>query len=177
MIYSQAAIPDPYVILGLKLRPLSLGHYLLMSRFDVAFVASEERNATFDDLILGVLICSMGYDDFLRFMESKNFRREIAAWGRKIGLFDPVEKIVLFNQYIREGSKAPLYWIEKEGRNNSGAHWTHALKTTLVSKCGYTNSEALNAPLSQALSDYFQYAESEGFVRLMTEDEIKQVEA
>jgi hypothetical protein len=45
-----------------------------------------------------------------------------------------------------------------------------------MSECGYSQTEALNAPMAKALADYFKYAERNGMVTLMTDDELEQVE-
>ncbi|MFK3632123.1 hypothetical protein, partial [Klebsiella pneumoniae] len=69
------------------------------------------------DLILGVLICSMSYNEFVKFMDDKDFEKEIAKWGKtfekqvkKDKDFNLFEKFQLFKDYITDGTKIPLYW-------------------------------------------------------------------
>lgn len=188
--YFSRVIPDPYRILGLQLLPLSLGRYRLLKRFNVAFVSDDESSAEIGDLLLGVLICSMPCAEFLELANSRNFHREVARWSRRIlpnvwigalpffgkrwrakHAFNVLEKIALFQRYIAEGSLVPKYWDESPGNNPSGAHWSHTIEVALRSELGWTAAEIEEAPLTKAIADYFKFMESQGHVRLMTEDE------
>jgi len=192
--YFKAAIPEPFQILGLKLKPLSLGRYRLMRRFDVAFVLEESVMAKVGDLILGVLICSMRCDEFLAFLESPNFRHDIAKWMAKasplaklgclpwIGKwfarrngFDVIEKILLFRRYIEAHSEVPKYWDSDESGNESGAHWSHGMEIVLRGELGWTQEEIEEQPLSKAIADYFKWCENKGFLRLMTPWELEMI--
>lgn len=178
--YAERLIPEPYTILGLRLKPLSLQHYLLMSRFGVAFVAEGEEGATLADLLTGVLICSRHWKEgeFEEFVSSGDFEKEISQWGELVGMFDLNEKAKLFADYIREGSEIPHYWEEDAGRP-SGAHWTQCVLLVATGQLGYSRREALRAPLKTVLADYFKHAENQGLIRLMTESEwaiVKQAE-
>src|SRR5437588_535962 len=82
--YFKAAVPEPYRIFGLRLLPLSLGRYRLLRRFGVAFVAEGEATATMQDLVLGILICSMRCRDFLEFIEGEDCQEQLAEWGKRI---------------------------------------------------------------------------------------------
>jgi hypothetical protein len=174
--YANAAIPEPYRILGLRLKPLCLGHYLHMARFNVGFVSEDSVSATIDDLVLGVLICSKTYQEFLDFLEQDDVEEQVKSWGAKCIQMDVPAKVKLFLDYITQGSVMPKYWDEGSGQS-SGAHWTQSVKLILTSELGYTNGEALNIPLTQAFADFFKFCESKGTVRLMTVDEIAQIEA
>ena len=169
--YFTATMPEPWQILGLRLRPFSLSHYKLLRRFDCAFVDDNERTATREDLILGVLVCSMTPQEFLAFIQTPDYTRQAEEWGKKIGLFDLNERAEMFKEYIAEHSVIPKYWEEKEG-GVSGAHWSQSLEVALRSKLGWTSADLDEKPLSQAFADYFKHAENEGAIRLMTPEEI-----
>jgi hypothetical protein len=181
--YAHAVLPDPYRILGLKLRPFSLGHYLLLQRFGCELLQSPEVLATQArtaaderaDLILGVLICSMRHAEFLAFVEQKDFLREVHRWGRRVGVFDVAEKTALFRGYLYSSLREPDYLPLQPG-DDSG-DWAQNLKLTLTTRMHYTEAEALELPLSQALADYYKLAESEGLVRLISPEERRAGEA
>lgn len=175
--YFTAALPEPWQILGLRLRPFSLGHYKLLRRFDCAFVSETEAGATREDLVLGVLICSMKPSEFLSFMESETFLDELKTWGEKCGVFDIGEKAKLFKDYVDSHSVAPKYWEKETGGSRSGAHWAQALEVTLRSSLGWTADEIDTQPLSKAFADYFKWAENQGSVQLMTAEEIAFIES
>jgi len=199
--YFAASYPEPWQILGLKLRPFSFGHYFKLHRLGCAFVSDKQETATLGDLLLGVLVCSLPSDPDptkdpfwnwltkersglgyrLHCFAAKLFRKEplspaeyeVFRLGRRIGCFDLPEKARLFSEYIDQHTKSPPYWEENTSEKKSGAHWAHAIIGTVVSKCGYTLDQAYNAPLHKVLADYFRYAESEGAIRLMTQEEIE----
>jgi hypothetical protein len=79
-------LPNPYTILGVKLEPYSLGHYLIMQRFDCAFVSDDtNRCGGIEDLLLGIAICSRTYDDFLAFIrDDAKFDAWMKAWREHI---------------------------------------------------------------------------------------------
>lgn len=170
--YFRAAIPEPFRILGLRLKAFSLGHYLILKRFGCAFVSETDARATREDLVFGVLVCSMDHDEFLAFMDHAEFLKSIQKWGHEVGLFDLKEKALLFQRYIEEGTQQPKFWIEQDDNDPSGSHWSQVMITTLRGKLGYTRHEVLNAPLTRAFSDFYKFAEESGIVRIMTDEEI-----
>jgi hypothetical protein len=169
--YFEAAIPEPYRILGLKLRPFSLGHYLTLRRMGCVFVSDKEEEATVHDLVLGVLVCSMSHKQFMEFIEQGDCEKQVEEWGGKAADVNLQESCRLFGEYLKTGSEVPEFWLEQDDGAQSGAHWSHMLMTTLRSSLGYSRAEALDSPLSQSLLDFYKHAENLGIVRLMTEAE------
>jgi hypothetical protein len=194
--YYNAAYPEPWQVLGVRLKPFSLGHYLKLSKFNCAFVAETERVATLGDLILGVAVCSMSShpdperDEFWQWWNRPArfnllawalgktsltpAEKEVVKWGRKVGVQKWEDKAKLFAQYIEEHSSAPGYWITGDGvkTKQSGGHWSHCVLHGLVSECGYTLLDAYNVPVSRALHDFLKAAEAQGTVKLMTEEQL-----
>jgi len=176
--YFSAAVPEPYRILGLRLLPLSLGRYRLMRRFGVAFVLDGEEKAGIQDLLLGVLICSMRCDEFLPFLKTKDFTRKLRRWGRRFKHgFNYVEKILLFKRYVEVHSEVPRFWEAEDGCGESGAHWSQGIEVILRGELGWTREEINEEPLSKAIADYFKWCENKGIVELMDADQLAQVEA
>ncbi len=182
--YADAIIPTPYTILGVGLKPFSIGHYLLMARFNCAFATDTDTVASIPDLLLGLCICSRSYEDFLAFIEDeKGMAAWLDKWGRVIRKQckqgeEMFEKFYLFKQYMAQGTVIPKYWNEEgadDGRQ-SGAHWSQNVLNVLVSECGYSQSEAFNAPLARAFADFFKFAERNGLLTLMSEEEIELTE-
>jgi hypothetical protein len=169
-------MPEPWQILGLRLRPFTLEHYKILRRFNNAFTSDSDASATPADLFFGVLVCSMKPSDFMEFFQSKTFVKEVDAWKRKVGRFNFIERAKMFKSYIDEHSITPKYWIEQESDSKSGGHWCHGLEVTLRSKLHWNTQDLETFPLSKALADYFQLAENEGSIRLMTRDEIELIE-
>src|SRR5947209_6324366 len=174
--YFSAAVPEPFRVLGLPLRPLSLGRYRLLHRFNCAFVSEGTSSATVGDLLIGALICSMRVDQFLIWANSSDFYRDVKAWGRRVspwqwlaripGLarwwrrhfsFDAREKIGLFSAYVREGSVVPKFWDESgpgSDGSGSGSAWSQSVEVALRGELNWSAEEINEEPLSKALADY-----------------------
>ena len=195
--FFAAAYPEPWQILGVKLKPFSLGHYIKLARLGCAFVSEKEERATLSDLLLGVVVCSMpttpdpDNDPFwiwlnrtkggwryslykitkriLRQKYSTPAEYDAFVWGKKMGAIDFAAKVTMFSDYMDKCSAMPAYVEEKRDQppKVSGAHWCQSVLSALVSKCGYTMEEALNVPVSRALSDFIKQAESDGAVRIL----------
>jgi hypothetical protein len=199
--FIAAAYPEPWQILGVNLRPFSLGHYIKLSRLKCAFVSEKEETATLGDLLLGIIVCSMptatdfSKDDFWNWLQRKDggiryslyaikqriLRRQVATpaeydvfvWGKQNKGIEFASKVKLFSDYIEKHSVAPAY-VEHPNDNpkGSGAHWTQTVIQCLTSRCGYTQEEALNAPMSRALADYIKQCESDGAVTILPQEAI-----
>jgi hypothetical protein len=185
--YTEALIPTPYTILGIPLRPLSLGHIFLMKRFDCKFASENpDEKGGIDDLLLGIAICSREFDEFLEFIQNpKEFHAWAKKWGKllhkqlkKKNEFELVSKFYLFKEYLKDGIFIPKYWEmdNNEDSMSSGTHWTQTVLHALMSELGYSQKEALNIPISRALADYFRHLERNGLITLMTDDELNLIE-
>lgn len=172
--YPIAANPEPYQILGLKLKPFCLGHCEHMERHGVAFMDSNAKEITVADLLLGVLICSKTYEDFPKFIATENLLEEGKQWLKACGVFSVKDKIALFVEYIRHASQKPMVVFEHEGKQ-SGSHWIQCIKIGLI-ELGYTPSEAMNLPLAQAFADYYRAAENAGVLRILCREEAEEIE-
>lgn len=167
-------MPEAWQILGLPLRAFSLGHYKLLKRHGCGFVGDGEVTASREDLLLGVLICSMPPSEFQGFIDKPDYLKDVEEWGKTVGLFDLNEKAILFKEYLDAHSSMPPYWEENAG-GKSGAHWAHSVEVCLRSKLGWTQNEIDSHPLSKAFADYLKHAENEGAIKLMTAEEIETI--
>jgi len=83
--FYSVAIPEPTTILGLRLRPFSLGHVLLLHRVKSSFVTEGEPQ-TLDDIALSVLLCALSYDDGCALLNrsKRSLDRLFIRWHRKL---------------------------------------------------------------------------------------------
>lgn len=197
----KAAIPEPFQILGLKLKPLSLGRYRLLHRLGCAFVSDKESNAGIPDLLLGVAVCSMRCDDALNSFETGEYFKFVSRWAKRINAKPPwylrgkygrilsatligkrwrkknsfnfVEKMELFKNYVSEARQQPEYVPVHTSDHVVTAHWSEATEIILRSELNWTEEEINEAPLSKAISDCLKYLEQQGMVRIFSDDEIE----
>lgn len=188
----EAAMPEPHTILGLRLLPLSLGRYQLLKRFDCPFVSDEQKEIGMEELnkelFFALLICGLSVDEFKFLSDHPN---KLKKQARKFGKvaekvikrtkdFSLIQVFAQFRNFLDEGSKVP--WMVLSCNNNaetSMVHWSGSIETALRSKIGWTQDEVNERPLTDALSIFFRYMESEGAVKLYDFDvyEEMQVEA
>ena len=173
--YAEAAIPDSLELLNLRLLPFSAGHYLILERYGSPFVKGGDIYK--DDICLAVLVLSMSYEEFLSFINQENFNHQVCEWGLTVGDFDLKEHIQKLRTYLESGVNVPKYWIEDDtDGEETGAHWIQSLLLVATGKLGYTMTEARNTPLTQLLYDVLKFAQDNGSIRLMTEEEIEMAE-
>lgn len=200
--YAQTVLPRPYVILGIKLKPFCIGHYLNMANHGCSIaLGGKDDFLTMKDLLLALFICHHSYEDFLDIMDgyrifypfgyririrSNNyFTRFARKWGKAVHRhmqrnkeFNLLEHYGLFKKYMNEGCEMPPHWNEDEdeGRKGGGS-WIQAVTMTMKGKCGYSETEALNFPQARTLADFTKHLESKGLVTMWTEQEIAAWEA
>lgn|ERR1039457_1043801 len=204
--YFSEIMPEPPVVCGMRLKPLSIGRYRMMARMKVAFVSEQSVTASAADLLMGVLICSSDCELFARFAAEPGFKKEIERWARKFGFFPYryftwtfldkwvrkwtgdyfanedaeylTEQMRLFHDYIREGSPdMSKRFLENLSEGNfSGSHWSQNIEATLREHQGWTKKEIDEEPLPKALWDFYKHQESQGLGRFLSPEEQKQIE-
>ncbi len=185
--YAKTVIPEPYTILGVKLHPLSLGHLILMKRFNCAFGADEiDRSGTLLDLLIAIAICGRKYEEFIEWFANEKERddwlnkwyKSITKEAKKNEHWYLVNKFSMFNMYRKENISIPLYFEGEENENDreSGAHWIQNVISTLTMKGRCSEKEVMDIPVSKALADYFKILENEGRITLMQDWELEAAE-
>jgi hypothetical protein len=197
-----SAVPEPVQILGLKLLPLSLGRYRFLRRLGCKFVSEAETNADIGDLLMGVAICSMRYEDASQSFENGQYFRFIRTWSKRIGAKPPwylrgkwgrivsatfigkrwrknhsfnfVEKMQLFKNYIAASQELPTYVPLHSSENTSTSHWSTAVEITLRHELNWTTKDINEQPLSKALSDCFRHMEQQGMVRIFSDQDLEE---
>lgn len=195
--YAAACIPEKCSVLGLKLKALSLGHYLLMRRFNCAYASDEENSISFSDLITGVLICSMTFEDCVAFFDLpkikfwswRNIKSLGTAWylsnkfgptGYEIRLWGAefVKQIRNKEDFniISETRKYQKYindgsemplYYEGDQKSNKPDASHWSVGLHYFLTTKYDESTAMNLPLRQAFMEYCKWAEQQGAIELM----------
>jgi len=185
--FVQSSIPEPYTILGCKLHSLSVGHLILMKRFECAFGPDDvNREGTVWDLLVGVAICCRKYNEFLDWYSNIEERDGwITEWLKVLTNeannnpnWKLMNKFSLFNMYRKEGISVPKYFDEgnHDDDRESGAHWIQNIFTVLMTEMNYSEPEILDMPVAKALSLYFKTLENKGLITLMADWQIDEDE-
>src|ERR1700751_2816398 len=108
LLTAKAAAPAPAIVLGLLLRPYSIGHELMLWRFKNPL--AESRPCSPEQLAQAVWICSSTWNenrkDFLD--PCRSLKLGIWKLRRKFGQrISIVSELAFFLEYQRQGSLEP----------------------------------------------------------------------
>lgn len=170
--YYQAQVPEPWTLLGLRLRPLSAGHIILLNRVESPFV-KPGTEITFEDLTCAVFICAHTFEETLEAFDDPELPERLSEWHTRLaaehGEIDLQAKAAEFQQYLEEGSRSPSFNSQGEG-GVGDVPSVQLVKAFLMSETNMTEAEILNRPwrLSvwdvttiQALRGKIQFVSSE----------------
>jgi len=202
--YSDMLSVDAPLLLGVRLLPLSLGHVIHLQERECLFVsgtivplftensaASCLNNLTriTNELILGLTICSLSYEDFNDLMNDKLYLDDekifitmeeyMSRWSSAVkqilanGDVNIVQTISLFNEYLINGYKQPDVESLNENKDDSigTCDWITNLVETLTSEKQMTISEVLNQPLKLTFLQYFKIGEKHNLYHFVTPEE------
>ena len=175
-IHLRVTIPEPTVILGQELLPLSIGHLLHLDRLELIPPDSPEL------LISAILVCTREASDI-----APTFRDPWLEWKLRVWLFrvspfrdiDWTEPMEAFGEYVRAGTESPsaIPLHEKKSMGDSGTPFLQHVKATLQARLNYTPTEAINCSFAQAMWDYFSWHEMEGNVEVCDREKRAELKA
>jgi len=171
--FFAAAIPEPFTVLGLRLKPFSAGHLVLLHRIESAFVVGGIP--ALSDLVASVFICSLNFRDGIESLGSDEVDALMGKWQRDVGEFDFVEKCRLFARYIEEGSAEPA-WFAPQGGGSIAVPKVQVVKVRLLSEFHMSEDEFLDRPWSLSLWDYYTLYALEGAIKLTEPGSIEEAQ-
>lgn len=172
--FYEAHFPVPFHVLGLPLKPFSLGHHILLCRADSACVRPGER-ISFDDFIFAVLICSRTYEESVAFFLS-DWTVELKRWAKRLRKIDLAQAQFVFSSYLIQGHTRPNFRFLVESEDFVfGSPWEQRIKIVLMENMGFTESQLLNRHLPLCWWDLLTHDELKGSIQI-TEGETAQFE-
>jgi hypothetical protein len=188
--YIERVLQPTPVVMGLRMRPLTLGHMMLLKSLGSRFATGDIRQCTFVDLIqelaLAVMICSDSYDSVQEEIHAGTFqqtaRKHFDQYLKQLekavdNHFNLMAEIRLFSAYLKKGTTGPAYNVKlSEGDANVSVNPVEVEETmmsTVMSDCGYTRNECLNLPLTEILSAYLLHAHKNDAIELTSKEEIE----
>ena len=173
MDYFETTFPEPFTILGKKLKPFSLGHLLILHRLDCVPVSDN------DSLLMSVLVCSQDATTLDDIFDDRWLNTKLWVWQFLLGKVDWIKCHELWSEYFTLHMAMPSYHSKNSGDDDSpsGTPFLQSLKATLQAKLNYTPKEALLAPMQSAIWDYLSYHEMEGNLEVVDKDWRKEMKA
>jgi hypothetical protein len=160
--------PQPKII-GVRMKPYALGHSVLLTEIDSAFVAG--RFPTFEELIAAAFICAHSWEENQTLLRSRLKRwATLKVWGTLAGKFDIPSATISMLQHIRSGDVYPDTEPPEHPENVRELSSPAIARTYLFLRAsGFSESEAWNMPCNVANWLHASKAEEDGRITLMTQ--------
>lgn len=194
--YMAACFPEPVRLLGVTLRPFSLGHMLLLRWLDNAFVRGGVPGI--EDLVTGIWVCSQSYAEAVAALRSGAIeiierrrwrtRRRIVRlddafgrWQQIVGNIDLVPRCGEFTAYVRAGCIAPTVCTVGGARepadDGEQCPEVQAVKVALMHDLHLTEADVMDRPWALCLWDLYTLRVQAGTLRFMDDGKIADAQA
>ena len=180
--FYKACLPEPVRVLGFNLRPLSLGHLILLHRIESPFVSNAEPEIA--DLASAVLICALSYQEAVDSIQDPQREVFMRKWAdkltgmdkwqvrfrfRKPTLINFPEEIMRFAAYIYEGSSGPKFAYTPSEFSPFECESAQVVKVTLMRDMGFSEAELLDRPWALCLWDVITLRSLDGQYKMYKE--------
>ena len=167
----EALIPEPFIVLGVRLKPFTLGHAALLMRFGgECWIDGGECGL--DELLLGVAVCSSdSFDAFRADIYDGWISKRIEELAEKVEAGDAQKEMDLFTRYIQEGTNGPKMLFQESDRKETRSHAIQSLRVQLMRFFRIPQSEVMDVPVSVALWDMATLSEMNGVAKIWTEED------
>ncbi len=172
--YLRAAHPEPFTILGKRLKPFCLGHEILFQRFGNRFSVESNEAPRIEDCLTGVFICSQPYHNEAS-LEGFKIPMRARLVAKFFGPLYIANAFDLFSRYIAAHTEIPDFYSkgDSDSKEEVGTPTVQAVKVSLMSNLGLSEDEALNVPFSLAFWNHLSWAEAQGGIQIIDEAETK----
>jgi len=174
-----SAVPDPVDLLGFRLRPLSAGHIILLTRIESGFITGGE--ITWEDLAASVFICTQTFEDAVRAFYDPRLPRLMKAWHDRLSGADTwacrlglqLPKVVdlkanaeAFAAYLKEATEIPEYNCGDGASSMGDVPMVQCVKAFLLANTSMTETEILNRSWRLSLWDFLTIQAIKGNLKL-----------
>jgi hypothetical protein len=169
--FARAALPAPCQVLGMALKPFSLGHEVYLER-ENRYPKPETRILeTPLSLIKAVLICCQSWEELQGMTSDWLLDLKLWIWKRRLRKTDWPGELRAFEVYRQEGSlEFPLSDIVRPGSGSGprppGTPFLLRLHQFLVIRMRMEEVEAWDYPLGLAKMQWAAYWEEEGGLQI-----------
>lgn len=158
---------EQHFCLGVQLRPLTIGHALLLARINSPFVIGGVVSP--NSLAQAVLVCSHKDSTTAESaMESRWCGIRMWLWGMASSKFNLEEEGDRFSDYLESQWKAPQTKRDpfKDTGNAGESPWIIRLLTIMLTEFHMTLADAMRLPVAMATALWMTRAEMDGRLKL-----------
>jgi len=157
--YAETVWPGQWTIFGLQLRPLSLGHALLLRRLGL-----EDKDT--DQTLQAIWLCHHDWRKASQIaFRSLSIRGQLWLHSRLVWAYLrpnlALQECLAWSEYLQESWSVPQLTTSGNG-SAAGAPDLLQLKVLLQGSLGYRHAEAMGMPVAQAIWECAAYSESQG---------------
>lgn len=170
----SAVAPARWTILGLRLRPFSIGHLILLHRINSPFVCEGER-LDYHALASAVFICSRTYEDALEGIDDPDLPRAMRKWAKKVTgarwwrrgkSVNLIEKWAEFERYMREGDWTPVFQRDEQRTRKVGLPFVQSVRVKLMDRFRLGDTEVMNRGWALCKADFFTLLDADGVLTI-----------
>jgi hypothetical protein len=172
--YSQAVLPSPARVLGLNLRPYSLGHELWLIREQNPLAVSIEAGAAAmaASLPAAALICSQTFREIVGMNRDRLIAFKLRLWHIRLKRANFGRELSAFLDYRNKGTLAfPDESPDGNGGRSFGAPLLLSMHQFLRRQM--SDADAWDYPYGRAQMEYAAWLESEGRLKIKNRFEIE----
>jgi hypothetical protein len=151
--YLTALLPEPFCVMGVKLKPCSIGHVAVLCRFNVKLPTVDEGYSP-ADVVHAVFFLSKSWREIIALLErgyAEELNKFAAPW-KKAKPSHLLEALKAFGEYWKEQSVRPDVMYSSKNGKPSSAPPIGLLYELFRHKLGYDEEEVMD--MSYALAVY-----------------------
>jgi hypothetical protein len=182
--FYEAAIPEPWTILGLRLHPFSIGHYFILSRLGSAFFDTKVK-IDIGQITMAVAVCSQTYAENLKMLDDETLFSGILKWNERLTGTDRWlvrwglkkenkinwdEKLEMLLAYLGEIHNEPTYSETEGGNTPISLSTAQIVALTLMKHLHIPEEKLMDRPWSRCMWDFIALKAMEGQVTIYDHD-------
>ena len=173
--FACAVLPDRWRVCGRVLRPIALGHLLVLQRLGSPFLVGGLPGPS--DLSVALYVCSHRATDVMDAWH-ETLPRKWRWLGYRVALlatFWPavyLTRCAMFAEYLAESNRAPAVWMPQNNDRVRKATTPRLLHFhSQLMRCGLSSADAWNTPMELARFIIDARLEEDGIVTFRSEHE------
>jgi len=186
--YGNTLILKEFIVCGVRLMPLSLGHIILLEQIKNPAVCDDIKLDTYGDqathLFIALVICGMKYEQALETLNdsakldqtAKEFVANLKLVMEKNKHWNLIYEFNKFKEYLAYFlDSMPEYESasEQDDGKPSGNDWRTNI-FIIFKKMGYVQDEILNMNMRRMFLEWAAFAETEGQIKILSKFEANQ---
>jgi len=186
--YYSAVLPETRTVLGMRLRPLSLGHLVLLKRIGSPFANGEIP--TLESLATAVMICASTFREALDYFDDPKLSSVMFRWHeritgndrwlvrlglRRVKTVDFIAEAAAFFAYLQEHQTMPKYASSDSDFRPIGYAFEQMIKVRLMRDLHFSEAELFDRSWLLCLWDYAALLDMENAIHIVGEKESQHI--